>query len=78
MLSPEQIFGFLAAAILITVSPGPDNLMVLGMGIAKGRRFGVAFGLGCGLGCLSHTALAVIGVSALIAASPVEIGRAHV
>ena len=71
MLSPEQIFGFLAAAILITVSPGPDNLMVLGMGIAKGRRFGVAFGLGCGLGCLSHTALAVIGVSALIAASPV-------
>jgi len=71
MLSPEQIFGFLAAAILITVSPGPDNLMVLGMGISKGRRFGVAFGLGCGLGCLSHTALAVIGVSALIAASPV-------
>ena len=57
--------------ILITVSPGPDNLMVLGMGISKGRRFGVAFGLGCGLGCLSHTALAVIGVSALIAASPV-------
>lgn len=71
MLSPEQIFGFLAAAILITISPGPDNLMVLGMGIAKGRRFGVAFGLGCALGCLSHTALAVIGVSALIAASPV-------
>lgn len=71
MLSPEQIFGFLAAAILITVSPGPDNLMVLGMGIAKGRRYGVAFGLGCALGCLSHTALAVIGVSALIAASPV-------
>ena len=71
MLSPEQIFGFLAAAILITVSPGPDNLMVLGMGISKGRRYGVAFGLGCGLGCLSHTALAVIGVSALIAASPV-------
>jgi threonine/homoserine/homoserine lactone efflux protein len=70
MLSPEQLFGFLAAAILITLSPGPDNLMVLSTGIAKGRLRGMAFGLGCAFGCLSHTLLAVIGVSALIAASP--------
>jgi threonine/homoserine/homoserine lactone efflux protein len=71
MLSPEQLFGFLAAAILITLSPGPDNLMVLSTGIAKGRLRGMAFGLGCSVGCLSHTLLAVIGVSALIAASPI-------
>ena len=70
MLSPEQLFGFLAAAVLITLSPGPDNLMVLSTGIAKGRLRGMAFGLGCAFGCLSHTLLAVIGVSALIAASP--------
>lgn len=70
MLTFEQFFGFLIAAVVITASPGPDNLMVLGMGISKGRRQGIAFGLGCGLGCLSHTVLAVIGVSALIAASP--------
>ncbi|MGB7480019.1 MAG: LysE family translocator [Burkholderiaceae bacterium] len=70
MLSPEQFFGFLLAAMLITVSPGPDNLMVLGVGISRGRRQGMAFGLGCALGCLSHTALATLGVSALIAASP--------
>ena len=69
-LSPEQFFAFLAAAVLITVSPGPDNLMVLGVGIARGRASGVAFGLGCGFGCLSHTFLATLGVSALIAASP--------
>jgi threonine/homoserine/homoserine lactone efflux protein len=30
----------------------------------------MVFGLGCALGCLSHTFLAVIGVSAIIAASP--------
>lgn len=70
MLSPEQFFSFLAAAVLITLSPGPDNLMVLSTGIAKGRARGIAFGLGCAMGCLSHTLLAVIGVSALIAASP--------
>ena len=70
MLSPEQFLGFLVAAVAITASPGPDNLMVLGMGISRGRRQGVAFGLGCALGCLSHTVLAVVGVSALVAASP--------
>jgi threonine/homoserine/homoserine lactone efflux protein len=70
MLTIEQIFGFLAAAVLITLSPGPDNMMVLGTGMSKGRARGIAFGLGCALGCLSHTLLATIGVSALIAASP--------
>lgn len=70
MLSPEQFLAFLLAAALITAAPGPDNLMVLGIGMAKGRLPAVAFGLGCALGCLSHTLLAVLGVSALLAASP--------
>ena len=70
MLTVEQFVGFLVAAVVITASPGPDNLMVLGVGISKGRRQGIAFGLGCALGCLSHTLLAVVGVSALIASSP--------
>ncbi len=69
MLTLEQFSSFLIAALLITASPGPDNLMVLGMGISKGRRQGIVFGLGCALGCLSHTLLAVLGISALIAAS---------
>ena len=71
MLAPEQFLGFLLAAILITASPGPDNLLVLGLGMSRGRKQGMVFGLGCALGCLSHTLLAVLGVSALIAASPV-------
>jgi len=70
MLAPEQFFGFLLAALLLTASPGPDNLMVLGLGMSKGRKQGMVFGLGCALGCLSHTFLAVVGVSAIIAASP--------
>ena len=70
MLTTSQILAFLLAAILLTATPGPDNLMVLSVGMSKGRRSGIAFGLGCALGCLSHTLLAVIGVGALIAASP--------
>ncbi|MFK3737808.1 LysE family translocator [Massilia sp. TN1-12] len=71
MLTLDQFLAFLAAAVLLTLSPGPDNMMVLSIGIAKGRLRGIAFGLGCAFGCLSHTLLAVVGVSALIAASPV-------
>jgi threonine/homoserine/homoserine lactone efflux protein len=69
LLTLPQSSGFLAAAILITVAPGPDNLMVLALGMARGRRAGMAFGLGCAIGCLSHTMLATLGISALIAAS---------
>ena len=71
MLTTTQILAFLLAAVLLTATPGPDNLMVLSIGMSKGRRAGIAFGLGCALGCLSHTVLAVIGVGAILAASPV-------
>jgi threonine/homoserine/homoserine lactone efflux protein len=74
LISPEQFIGFLSAALLITLSPGPDNLMVLSVGVSRGRRQGMAFGIGCALGCLSHTVLAALGVSALIAASPLAFG----
>lgn len=70
LISPEQGLVFLTVAVLITLAPGPDNLMVLGLGMARGRRSGMMFGLGCALGCLNHTLLAALGVSALIAASP--------
>jgi len=71
MLTAAQALAFLATAIMLTATPGPDNLMVLSMGMSRGRRAGMAFGLGCALGCLSHTLLAVVGVSALVAASPI-------
>lgn len=74
LITPEQLIGFLSAALLITISPGPDNLMVLSVGMSRGRRQGMMFGLGCALGCLSHTLLATLGVSALIKASPLAFG----
>ncbi|TAL21678.1 MAG: LysE family translocator [Aquabacterium sp.] len=70
MLTLAQLLGFLLAAVALTLAPGPDNLMVLGIGMSRGRRQGIAFGLGCAAGCLSHTLLAALGISALIAASP--------
>ena len=45
MLTPDQLLGFLLAAVLVTISPGPDNLMVLGTGMSRGRASGIAFGV---------------------------------
>ena len=72
MLTPDQFLAFLAAAILLTLSPGPDNMMVLSVGVSKGRARGIAFGLGCAFGCLSHTLLAVVGV--ISAEHPADFG----
>lgn len=71
LLSLPQLLAFVGAALLVTAAPGPDNLMVLSLGLARGRQAGIAFGSGCALGCLNHTLLAALGVGALIAASPV-------
>lgn len=70
-VDPANLGAFVIAAILLTLAPGPDNLMVLSLAMAKGRIKGVLFGLGCALGTISHTALAALGISALIAASPI-------
>lgn len=61
---------FVAAGLLLNVTPGPDMLFVAGTAAARGTRAGVAAALGVGLGCLLHVALAALGVSALLAASP--------
>ncbi len=74
LLSLDQALGFLGAALLLTLAPGPDNLMVLALGAARGRLAGMVFGLGCAIGCLSHTLLAALGIGALIAATPAAFG----
>jgi threonine/homoserine/homoserine lactone efflux protein len=68
-LTTAQLLGFLLAAVLVTLAPGPDNLSVLSLGIARGRRAGIGFGLGCALGCFTHTLWASLGISAVLAAS---------
>jgi threonine/homoserine/homoserine lactone efflux protein len=60
---------FLAAALLVNLTPGPDMLFVAGSSAAHGRRAGLMAALGVGAGCLLHVALAALGLSALLAAS---------
>ena len=69
MIPIEVLLAFLAASALITVAPGPDNLMVLSVGISRGRSAGIGFGLGCALGCFVHTLWATLGIGAVVMAS---------
>lgn len=69
MISFDVLLAFLAASALITVAPGPDNLMVLSVGISRGRSAGIGFGLGCALGCFTHTLWATLGIGAVVLAS---------
>lgn len=69
MISIEILLAFLAASALITIAPGPDNLMVLSVGISRGRSAGIGFGLGCALGCFTHTLWATLGIGAVVLAS---------
>lgn len=70
MPSLDTLLAFLGISVLITLAPGPDNLMVIGHSLARGRRAGLAFGIGCAAGCATHTAWAALGIAALVRASP--------
>jgi threonine/homoserine/homoserine lactone efflux protein len=69
MIPIDVLLAFLAASALITIAPGPDNLMVLSVGISRGRMAGIGFGLGCALGCFMHTLWATLGIGAVVMAS---------
>jgi threonine/homoserine/homoserine lactone efflux protein len=60
---------FLAAALLIAVTPGPGIFYVAARTLAGGRGEGMASSIGLGLGGLVHVIGGAIGISALVMAS---------
>jgi threonine/homoserine/homoserine lactone efflux protein len=60
---------FVAAGLLLNITPGADMLYVAGHAASGGRRAGLLAALGIGAGCLFHVVLATIGLSALLASS---------
>jgi threonine/homoserine/homoserine lactone efflux protein len=61
---------FMAGALALNVTPGPDMTFVLAQAAHRGTRAGVAAALGIGTGTLFHMTLAAFGLAALFAAFP--------
>lgn len=69
---PLDLLGpYLLACVLLTVTPGPDNILVVSLGLSRGRRPAVLAAWGMVSGVLVHTTAAALGISAILAASPV-------
>ena len=60
---------FIAACLLLNVTPGQDTLYILGRSLGQGRRIGVASALGVAAGTVVHALAAALGLSALLATS---------
>src|SRR5258707_10451608 len=60
---------FVAAALVIALTPGPGIFYVAARTLAGGRREGFASSIGLGLGGLVHVAAGAAGLSALLMAS---------
>ncbi|WP_459212352.1 LysE family translocator [Aquimarina rhabdastrellae] len=62
----EQLIPFLVASMILTISPGPDNIYVLMQSISHGKKDGIATTAGLVSGILIHTTLIALGVSTII------------
>ena len=60
------LIGFIIATAALAFSPGPDNIFVLTLSMANGKKFGLAVVAGLMTGCLVHTTLLAFGVSEII------------
>jgi threonine/homoserine/homoserine lactone efflux protein len=69
MFGTHDLLVFVAAGLLLNITPGPDMLYIMGRSTAQGFRAGAAASLGIGAGCLVHIAAAALGISAVLAAS---------
>jgi threonine/homoserine/homoserine lactone efflux protein len=69
MFGTHDLLLFVAAGLLLNITPGPDMLYVVGRSTTQGVTAGAAAALGIGAGCLVHILAAALGVSAVIAAS---------
>ena len=66
----DVLIAFFGVAVLLGLSPGPDNLFVLVQSAQRGWRVGLCVVLGLCIGIVGHTAAVALGLAAVVAASP--------
>src|SRR6202790_1202887 len=71
MVDLHRLALFLAAALVLAVTPGPGIFYVLARTLAGGRREGILSALVTFVGGMFHVFSAALGISAILAASAV-------
>ncbi|WP_233235975.1 LysE family translocator [Bordetella sp. LUAb4] len=73
MPDTHTLLSFFGIAVLLALTPGPDNLFVLMQSALWGRRAGLLVVLGLCTGLVGHTAAVAAGLAALLAAWPTSL-----
>jgi len=68
-MATDQVLLFVAAGLLLNLTPGPDVLYIVSHALRGGARVGIVAAMGITAGCFVHIFAAAVGVSALMAAS---------
>jgi threonine/homoserine/homoserine lactone efflux protein len=69
MLGITDLWLFVAAGLLLNITPGPDMAYIMGRSAQGGTRAGAVAALGISAGCFVHIAAAALGLSAILATS---------
>ncbi|MEY4748058.1 MAG: hypothetical protein RIQ60_272 [Pseudomonadota bacterium] len=70
MFPLDTLLTYLVAALVVVISPGPDNILAISRGLSQGRTAACLSSLGAGLGIMVHTLAATLGLSLVIQTSP--------
>ena len=70
MPAVQTIVLFMAAVLALNVTPGPSIAYVMSRSFGQGRTAGLVSALGLGTGSLLHAVAATLGLSAIVAYSP--------
>ncbi len=70
MPTTETIILFMVAALALNVTPGPSIAYVMSRSFGEGQTAGLVSALGLGTGSLLHAIAATLGLSAVVAYSP--------
>ena len=69
MFGIENYAGFVAAAIILNLTPGADTLYILTRSVAQGSRAGLVSVAGIMSGCVVHVLAAAFGLSLILTTS---------
>ena len=68
------MLGFIAAALIILLIPGPGVLYIVTRSLSQGHRAGLVSVVGLSAGALVHVVAATAGLSAILVASATAFG----